>query len=190
MASADAFRAAETEENAWNFYYNYVTLWNLRCAGEKAYLDMNKMDGLLAFLLESQYQMKEEFVTENLERLETYRFVLTDDTDEETEAKLYQEKKIIECPVDVEVYDRSGNLIVTMKDGAESDVTNEYGRFVVVYRSLTGEYAKILYLNEAGSCDLKLNSVKDGLVSYTSAKAENTESIGSVSYTHLTLPTT
>ncbi len=178
MASADAFRAAETEENAWNFYYNYVTLWNLRCAGEKAYLDMNKMDGLLAFLLESQYQMKEEFVTENLERLETYRFVLTDDTDEETEAKLYQEKKIIECPVDVEVYDRSGNLIVTMKDGAESDVTNEYGRFVVVYRSLTGEYAKILYLNEAGSCDLKLNSVEDGLVSYTSAKAENTESIG------------
>ena len=39
-----------TEENAWDFYYNYVTLWNLRYAGEKAYLDMNKMDGLLAFL--------------------------------------------------------------------------------------------------------------------------------------------
>ena len=178
MASADAFRAAETEENAWDFYYNYVTLWNLRYAGEKAYLDMNKMDGLLAFLLESQYQVKEEFVSANLKRLETYRFALTDDTDEETAGKLYQEKKIIECPVDVEVCDRNGNPILTMKDGEESDVTNEYGRFVVVYRTLTGEYAKILYLNEAGSCDLKLQAVEDGLVSYTSAKAENAESIG------------
>lgn len=171
--SADAFVKDETENNAWEFYYDYVTLRNLRIAGEEYYLKMNDMKGLLGFLGKNQYEKKFTVAQEILSILDKCEFIETSDTTSETEKHIYETKKIIKCPVDVEVYDRPGNLILTMKDGEESDVTNDLGRFLVLYNAYTDDYMKIVCLNRKDSCDIKLIAKADGLVDYVESSSDS-----------------
>lgn len=71
---------------------------------------------------------------------------------------------MIKCPVNVEVYALDGTLITTLVDGIESDVSNSYGRFSVVYRSYADDYAKVVCLNQDGDYTVKLCGVEEGLV--------------------------
>ena len=173
ISSADAFVKEETENNAWEFYYDYVTLRNLRIAGEKYYLKMNDMKGLLGFLGKNQYEKKFAVAQEILSILDKCEFIETSDTTSETEKHIYETKKIIKCPVDVEVYDRLGNLLLTMKDGEESDVTNDLGRFLVLYNAYTDDYMKIVCLKKKDSCDIKLIAEADGLVDYVESSSDS-----------------
>lgn len=160
-------------KEAWAFYYNYTTLWNLRRAGEEAYLNMCKMDGLLSFLMENQYNAKKTVVDVTLSIIDKSKFVEIAPSTSVSDKKLYSSKTIIECPANVEVYDSTGALIVTLEDGVEQDILNAYGRFVSTYRAFNNDFVKILYWNAASDYSLNLIVVEDGIVSVTTANAHN-----------------
>lgn len=48
----------------------------------------------------------------------------------------------IACPVDVDIYDPDGNLVLTLTDGSEQQYYEDYGNFYVVNED--GEFQKIL----------------------------------------------
>ena len=179
-ASKAAFLKAETEENAWKFYLNYTILWNLRYAGEKSYLDMCNMEGLLAFLVKNQYKEKENVVNVTFSILERSKFVEiaiggSGAGGSGMGGRLYAAKSIIECPVDIEIYDNTGTLIASLKDGKEQDISNEYGRFISMYRAFNDDFVKILYWNSDSEYMINLIAVTDCLVSATTISADNTE---------------
>lgn len=163
--SEKAFLQNESEENAWDFYYNYTMLWNIRTAGEDAYLDMCKIEGLLSFLFENQYNEKEKVVKDTKEILKKSRFVKIKIGEPPEGKKLYKFKTIVECPVDIEICTNDGNHIVTLRDRVECDFVNQYGRFVSRYRSFDDDYVKILYWNSYEDCEVKLTATDDGIVS-------------------------
>lgn len=64
-----AFLNNRTEENAWNFYYTYHTLYQIRKKGEESYLAMCNVKGLAAGLAKKSinYELKEKVVNNILE---------------------------------------------------------------------------------------------------------------------------
>lgn len=91
------------------------------------------------------------------------------------EGVMYSSKAVINCPVDVYVYTQSGDLIAVLKDGIESDITNEYGRFAVMKQSYSGEYAKVIALNDPDSVVIKSVAHSQGLVDYSFATVNDNE---------------
>ena len=73
---------------------------------------------------------------------------------------------VVACPVNVEVYDASGNLIVTLADGSETEgyVGDIYYR--VSYNPLSDDYDKIIRTPVDGGYTLKCNAVDMGTVDY------------------------
>lgn len=57
-------------------------------------------------------------------------------------------------------------------DGQESDITNEYGRFAVVYDPYSGEYIKVICQNEPANLSIKMTAVSAGLVDYQSSQSD------------------
>lgn len=86
------------------------------------------------------------------------------------ESVQYIRKAVINCPVDVEVYTSDGTLITVLKDGVESDITNEYGRFAVVYQPYTEEYAKVICQSTNEKLKFRLTANSDGLVDFKLAE--------------------
>ena len=78
----------------------------------------------------------------------------------------YLSKLIVSCPVDVRITSDDGKVIAELKDGELQDVSNDYGRFVVVYNYSTGDYQKIIYLNQQ-NVKVEIISNDDGLVNMT-----------------------
>lgn len=171
--SEKRFLQNETEENAWDFYYNYTMLWNIRNAGEDAYLGMCNIDGLLSFLFERQYKEKEKVVNDTKRILKRSEFVKIKMSESQEKEKLYESKTIIECPVDVSIYDNYGNLVVTLKDGSECDIVNTFGRFISKYRSFNNDYVKVLYWDSCDGYNVKLTATGDGIVSVSQLKADS-----------------
>lgn len=64
-----------------------------------------------------------------------------------------------------------GNLIVELKDGELSDISNEHGRFLVVQDLYTGEYTKVICQSVDEELTIKMSAVDDGLVDYKLADA-------------------
>ena len=154
-----------SEENAWNFYYDYNMLYSLRYAGEKEYLKMCKVKGLLGQLLTFGYEEKEEATNVILTNLqEKCKFDLGECV-EVPKSMEYLEKMVISCPVNVSVYSSEGDLIAELVDGEHQDISNAYGRFVEVYNYNTGEYQKVVYLSQE---DVKIcvSAIDDGLVNF------------------------
>ena len=114
--------------------------------------------------------MKKEVVEDNLVRLEACKFDIPPEYTIPSSVQ-YVKKSVVHCPVDVEVYTQDGILITTLKDGEESDLTNEYGRFVVVRQSYDGEYAKVICQNTDEELVIKLKAVENGLVDFESSDA-------------------
>lgn len=161
--SCNAFLNNMSDVNAWNFYYNYNMLYSLRCEGENAYLQMCNLKGLCGKMLSLGYAAKEDAVNETLAILnEKCRFDLGEDA-EIPESLKYLSKLVVSCPVDVTVYTAEGDIIAQLKDGELEDISNEYGRFAVVYNSYTSDYEKVIcLLNENVKIDITAN--EDGLV--------------------------
>ena len=164
--SAKKFNNSMTEQNAWAFYYDYNMLYSLRYKGEQAYLKMHDVKGIAKKLFAHGYAEKEEATNKILEMLEKdCKFDLGDDADV-PESMKYLSKLIVSCPVDVRITSDDGKVIAELKDGELQDVSNDYGRFVVVYNYSTGDYQKIIYLNQQ-NVKVEIISNDDGLVNMT-----------------------
>ena len=161
-----AFLNNKTEENAWNFYYTYNTLYQIRQKGEESYLAMCNVKGLAAGLAKKSihYELKEKVVNSILEILEKRcQFTLPEGM-EIPKSVSYYSKFVVQCPVDLEILDSSGNVVVRLSDQIESDVTNSYGRFAVVYMPYTDSYAKVICLNQNSGCSIRAVGTDMGLV--------------------------
>ncbi len=168
----EAFWIEESAENAWAFFENYNILYQLRYKGEEALLNMYKLDGAAGDIVSSwtDYAYKEEVINSVLESLEECRFNISGDVTI-PESVQYSYKAVISCPVDVEVYAPDGTYITTLYDGVESDLTNDYGRFAVVYREYTGTYAKVVCLYQSGDYTFKATGTDEGLVNFEMASS-------------------
>lgn len=168
-SSKAAFLKNPTEENAWQFYDNYTLLYNLRYSGEKAVLKMHEFKGILSYFTDFGYAEKKEQVDYILSYLEKCKFSI-DKNIQIPESVKYKAKSVTSCPVNVEVYAPDGTHIITLVDGVESDVSNQYGRFAVVYRAYTGDYAKVICLKEDGNYTFKIIGADKGLVDFKFTK--------------------
>lgn len=174
-----AFQANQSVENAWEFFENYNILWTLRKKGEEAALKAFSFKanetGVIGMMLNDGYvtlnATKEEYVADILEMLEGCKFILPSDI-KIPESVQYVSKTVISCPVNVEVYAPDETYITTLYDGMESDLTNDYGRFAVVYRAYTGDYAKIICLSATGNYKFRIIGTDDGLVDFEMAAIE------------------
>lgn len=171
----EAFLNNRTEENAWNFYYTYNTLYQLRQKGEESYLAMCNVEGLAAGLAKKgiNYELKEKGVNSILGVLEERcQFTLPEGM-EIPKSVSYHSKAVVRCPVDIEVLDIRGNSIVKLLDRVETDVINQYGRFAVIYDSYTGDYVKVICLNSAENVSIQIRGIDKGLVNMELAQAQD-----------------
>lgn len=113
---------------------------------------------------------REQFVKDTFEYMNNYCFFGLDNADEIPASHKYAQKAVIKCPVDVEVYDKSGKLVYTINDGTELDETNNLGRFICRYDPKLGDYIKIIYLNDSNNYTLKTIGRDSGIVSIETAK--------------------
>lgn len=177
-SSKQSFLDSRTEENAWDFYYNYNILYRLRHKGEEAYLAMTKVEGIAEKFSDFGYAVKKEVVDDTLAMLEERCQFTYDGSNAIPESCQFATKSVIRCPVNVEVYTADGNLIATLLDGEESDITNDYGRFTVVYDSYSGDYIKVICLYSTDIFEFRLIGTDEGLVNMEMAQAgENDPSI-------------
>ncbi len=163
------FRANKTSANAWQFFEDYNLLWKLRYKGEEQFLEMSSIKGIFnkAEFKEYNYSAKENMVYDTLKRLNKSKFEYTDY--ELPQSVQYLSKSVMSCPVNVYVYNQKGELIAELIDGVESDITNSYGRFAVVYKPYTNEYAKIVCQSTDEKLTIKAEAISDGLVNYETA---------------------
>ena len=82
-------------------------------------------------------------VNQTLARLDEAKFEISDEITIPDSVQ-YVKKSVMNCPVDVDIFTSDGIFITTLKDGVESDITNQYGRFAVVYEPYDGEYTKVI----------------------------------------------
>ena len=162
--SKQAFIQNKTEENAWNFYYNYNILYRLRYKGEESYLAMTKVNGIAGLFSDYGNTIREEVVNDTLGLLRERCQFTFDNAKAIPESCQFATKSVIKCPVDVGVYTSNGELAALLKDGKESDITNDYGRFVVMYDSYSSDYIKIICLNDKENYNFKLIGTDEGLV--------------------------
>ena len=140
------------------------------------------------------------FVKERFEHLEEHCRFDIEGADEIKEAKYVAQKAIIKCPVNVEILDENGNVIYTLYDKKEEDTSVSAGRFICYYDAVTGEYIKVVYLNnadkytirvvgvDAGDVDIQFTKLKDDAYEYYQSNGLpiqnkgiiilNTESVG------------
>lgn len=166
------FNNNKTEANAWDFYYKYNMLYRLRIAGEETYLELNELspNGIMGwggYLLKYafDYDSKKSLVESNVSFLKEHcKFQLPNAV---TVPETYQfaQKAIVSCPVDVKVLDSNGTVIAVIADGRTSDISNEYGRFMSVYKPYSKDYAKVIYLKDNGDYTYQIIGKNDGVVS-------------------------
>ena len=70
----------------------------------------------------------------------------------------------IACPVDVEILDEIGNVVLTLKDGEEYFTSTDYGIFGVSYDG--DEYVKTVYLFR-DDYQIRIRGIENGVMKYT-----------------------
>lgn len=166
-----AFKEKPTSENAWRFFEDYTFLWTIRYLGEEQSL---KLSTVKIFLVECKargYHDKEKVVDSIKSCLEQCRFHIAPGVVIPPSVQ-YKKKAVFNCPVDIYVYDTAGNIITIMQDGMDSDITNEYGRFVVLYQPYTGEYSKIICQSTDEELTFKAVAIDMGYVDFQSYDGE------------------
>lgn len=171
--SKQAFVNNKTDANAWAFYYNYTILYQLRYRGEKAYLALNDVKGAINILTQNAYEVKKAVVEDTLEHLISNCQFNLDEEVTLSEAVQYSKKVVINCPVNVEIYEPDGSLIETLYDNVSSDVINDFGRFAVVYQPYSNDYAKVLCFNDDRDYVIKIIGTDDGLVNLNLASVND-----------------
>lgn len=188
LTSRNAFVDNPNAENAWAFFEDYNILYRLRYRGEKAYLAMSDIKGAIRIFTDFGYPVKAEVAETTMNLLEERCQFTIDEGVKVPESVSYFTKTVIDCPVNVEVYSPEGELIATLMDGVESDISNEHGRFAVVYRPYTGEYAKVICLKEDGDYRFRLEASGDGLVSFKMA-SKSDQNLVLYSFDHVAVST-
>lgn len=172
----EEFLKDQSKEKAWQFFEDYTILWNLRYSGEEQYLKSQKVEGLFSSVgTNVQYLIKSLVAEETQSRLEEAKFYVSE-TIIIPDSVQYMKKAIIHCPVDVYVY-KGDELVATLKDGTESDVTNSYGRFSVVYNPCTDEYEKVICQSTDDDFDLKIVAVDTGIVNAELAHLDSSDNL-------------
>ena len=69
------------------------------------------------------------------------------------------------CPVDMSIYDESGDLLLILRDGETTSVHNEYGHFAVALAEDTGEYIKIAERYDERS-SVRITGTGEGAMDY------------------------
>lgn len=169
-----AFLADKSVENAWDFYDHYQLLFAIRSKGENTYLAMCRTQGIINILLDLGWnafgiQDREAYVQKTFEYMNEHCVFALENADAIENGHRYPQKAVIQCPVNIEVYDQTGNLIYTLYDGKPVDETNDIGRFVCMYRPSTGEYVKAIYLNDTNSYQLRIVGTDTGNVDISTA---------------------
>lgn len=77
------------------------------------------------------------------------------------------------CPVNVKITDKANNVLVTIADGAEANIANEYGVFAAVKSEYSGDYLKVAYLTDAYR--VNLTGTAEGTVTVIMDVLENGE---------------
>lgn len=86
--------------------------------------------------------------------------------------KEYDQRVLIACPVDIQIFDEVGNLVYTVKDGASGNYYTEYGNFYV-FEEENGEFGKVLELVEGYS--VRIVGVDNGTMDISHQKITNGE---------------
>ncbi len=173
-----AFLKNKTEKNAWNFYYNYNILYQLRYKGEEAYLAFSKVNGLAGALYDFGYTDKKLVVDDTIKMLNERCQFVYDDEKELPESCQFAAKAVIKCPVNVMVYDEAGTEIAVLRDGVESDITNAYGRFAVVYNAYAGDYQKVLcFANADSDYRIRIQGTDAGFVTMEMASKQTDDTV-------------
>lgn len=169
------FTSNPTETNAWDFVYNYDVLYMLREKGEEYYIMLADFQGIAEKWADSLYTDNKDVAAKTLALLRSdFRFDISG-ISAPPESVQFMHKMVVDCPVDVYVYDSVGNLVATLKDGTESDVTNSHGRFVVLYDMFTDEYAKVICLLTDDNYKIEIIGVDKGLVNLSVAYKDGNE---------------
>lgn len=185
--SKQTFIRNRTEANAWDFYYNYNILYRLRYKGEEAYLSMSKVEGLAGRLCDFGYSAKEAVVNDTLKLLNEKCQFTFDNAKALPASCQFTSKAVVHCPVDIRVYTPDGILAAELQDGVESDVTNEYGRFAVIYDAYSGDYVKVICLSKDENNTFEITGTDEGLVNMEFSQA-NEDEASNVSYVFTHVP--
>lgn len=182
MESAEAFRADPSVDNAWDFFDKYQLLFEIREQGEKCYKSLLESSDLMNTLIRCGYNLfnvgtnvndSKQFIKETLDYLNTNCYFDLKSAKDAPAGHHYAKKLVIECPVNVDVYDGE-TLICSLVDGQESDVENDYGRFICKYSAASGDYKKVLYFNnDSNTYRAVVTAVSAGEVDITEASAVN-----------------
>ena len=148
LTSADS----ERNEYARKLYYSMYMLWNTRKVGEETLQNM----------FTKSYEKWSKYYTLSLQiysTLESYKDSIFTDSMKEALMTV-----TVSCPVDVEVYDAKGRLVLTAKDGKEDKgcVGNVY--YYVKYQKLDDDYIKIICFPDNSGYTLKSIGKKLGTV--------------------------
>lgn len=173
-ASELKFITTPSEVNAWDFIYNYQILYLLREKGEEYYIALGDTEGVAQKLTDHAFAVNREVAQTTLDLLRSdFKFDISGISDI-PESVQYYEKMVVDCPVDIKIYDSQGNLLITLQDGVESDVTNAHGRFAVIHDLFTDEYIKVICLLNKANYKIEVIGVDKGLVDVSIALVEDT----------------
>lgn len=149
--------ASNSQKSYWakRTVYSYNMLLKTRTAGEKS---LQKMMELSRTDWKREYTLSQETLAtleSNAEWLKTTGVLNSIIT------------SVIACPVNVEVYDASGNLVLTVQDGTESEgyVNDIY--YKVTYQPLSNDYSKIIRFPNTSGYTLKCIATDLGAVDYS-----------------------
>ena len=142
----------EKNIRAKKLYYSMYMLWKTRIVGEKT----------LQKMMKSSYSKRSKYYTYSMQTLDTLeaqnQAIFTSD----------MMKKImsisVSCPVDVEVYNKNGKLLLTVKDGKESSGYKDGIYYYVQYHPLDKDYTKTICYPENSGYTLKYVGKSSGRV--------------------------
>ena len=142
----------EKNIRAKKLYYSMYMLWKTRIVGEKT----------LQKMMKSSYSKRSKYYTYSMQTLDTLeaqnQAIFTSD----------MMKKImsisVSCPVDVEVYNKNGKLLLTVKDGKESSGYKNGIYYYVQYHPLDKDYTKTICYPENSGYTLKYVGKSSGRV--------------------------
>ena len=150
LTGADSTKA----ENAKKTVYAYYMLLKTRMAGEE---NLQKMMETARISWKGAYGASKgisETLKSNLQWMKASGVLKEMST------------SVVACPVDVEIYDVSGNLIHTMKDGVEESGTIGNIYYSVVHEPVKDDYIKIVRLPVNSGYSLKCKAVDLGMVDF------------------------
>ena len=145
------FNESRSLANAWDFYDKYQILYNIRVKGEKCFLDMSEAKGIVGILAKFRdwnwfhIRDKKAYIQQVFDYMNNYCYFGLDNANQTIENHRAAQKAVIDCPVDVEVYNEKNELICIIPDGRESECIMDEGRFLCKYDPLKKEFVKAVY---------------------------------------------